>query len=109
MSKSEFRIEGQYRFDRSSPVRWIVSHALRYPLYPLISILGAALSNWAYSYRQVLIGQGFDLVTSSRWGTDALLRVALTMGAVALVQGVAGLMRSFSIEFIATQTLAMYY
>ncbi len=101
MSKSEFRIEGQYRYDRSGPVRWIISHALRYPLYPLISILGAALSNWAYSYRQVLIGQGFDLITSPGWETDALLRVALTIAAGALVQGVAGLMRSFSIEFIA--------
>jgi len=101
LRKREFRLEGQHQYDRSGPVRWVLSHALRFPLYPLISILGAALGNWAYSFRQILIGQGFDVISSPGWETETLQRVALTMGAAALAQGVAGLMRSFSIEFIA--------
>ena len=82
-------------------MRWILSHALRFPVYPLISLAGAAVGNWAYSFRQILIGQGFDLISSQGWETGALTRIALTMAGGALAQGIGGLMRSFSIEFIA--------
>jgi ATP-binding cassette subfamily B protein len=99
--KREFRIEGQRQFNQTGPVRWILSHALRYPIFPLISIAGAALGNWAFSYRQVLIGRSFDLISSSGWEQRALLQIALTMAGAAVVQGITGFMQSFSVEFIA--------
>ena len=99
--KSEFSLEGEYRYNRSGPVRWIVSHAMRYPLFPIGAILAAALNNWAYSYRQVLVGDAFDLIIAPDWQTSALLIIALWIAAAALAQGITGLLRSFSTEFLA--------
>ena len=82
-------------------MRWTISHALRYPLFPLVSLVGATLSNWSYGFRQVLIGRGFDLITTTGWEPAALLNIALTMVATAVAQGIGGLLRSYSIEFIA--------
>jgi ATP-binding cassette subfamily B protein len=101
MTKREFRLEDEHHYNRSGPVRWIISHLVRYPVFPLATVLTAVLNNWAYSYRQVLIGQGFDLITTPDWQTSALLMVGLGVMASAAGQGVAGLVRNFSIEFLA--------
>jgi ATP-binding cassette subfamily B protein len=101
LTKSEFSLENEYRYNRSGPVRWIISHAIRYPIFPLGTILTAVLNNWAYSYRQILVGRGFDLVTTPGWERSALLTLALGVAAAAIGQGVTGLLRNFSIEFLA--------
>ncbi|MFO7742992.1 MAG: ABC transporter ATP-binding protein [Anaerolineae bacterium] len=101
MSKSEFKPTDEYHYNRSGPVRWITSHAIRYPIFPLGTVLAAVLNNWAYSYRQVLIGQAFDLIAVPGWERSALLALALGVAAVAAIQGVTGLVRNFSIEFLA--------
>jgi ATP-binding cassette subfamily B protein len=101
LAKSEFTLESEYRYNRSGPLRWIVSHALRYPLFPLATIVGAILNNWAYSYRQVLIGRAFDLITTPAWQTRALLGLALGVAAAAVGQGLTGLLRNFAVEFLA--------
>jgi ATP-binding cassette subfamily B protein len=101
LSKREFRLENEYRYNRSGPVRWIVSHVIRYPIFPLGVLLAAIVNNWAYSYRQVLIGQAFDLISSASWETQALLAIALALLGWAVVQGVTGLARNFAVEFIA--------
>jgi len=101
LAKSEFSLEDEHRYNRSSPVRWIISHAIRYPIFPLGTILTAALNNWAYSFRQILVGRGFDLVTTPGWERSALLAIALGVAAAAIGQGIAGLLRNFSIEFLA--------
>ncbi|MGD8604346.1 MAG: ABC transporter ATP-binding protein [Anaerolineales bacterium] len=97
----EFSIEHENRSNRSGPVRWIISHALRRPIFPMAMILAAAGNNFSYSYLQKFIGGAFDLITSSGWTTQELIgAAALTMGA-ALGQGLTGLMRNYSAEFIA--------
>jgi ATP-binding cassette subfamily B protein len=101
LSKKEFRLENEYHYNRSGPVRWIVSHVIRYPIFPIGVLLSAILNNWAYSYRQVLIGQAFDLISSATWQTKALLAIALALLGWAVVQGVTGLARNFAVEFIA--------
>jgi ATP-binding cassette subfamily B protein len=101
MTKKEFRLESEYHYNRSGPVRWITSHVIRYPLFPLANILLAILNNWAYSYRQILIGRGSDLILTPGWEQSALLMVALTVVGAAIAQSVTGLLRNFSIEFLA--------
>ncbi len=101
MTKSEFTLENAYRYNRSGPVRWILSHAIRYPLFPLGTILGAVLNNWAYSYRQVLIGRAFDLITTADWETRSLTALALGVAGAAMAQGLTGMVRNFSVEFLA--------
>jgi ATP-binding cassette subfamily B protein len=101
LAKREFTLDDEYPYSRSGPVRWITSHALRYPLLPLATILAAVLNNWAYSYRQVLIGRAFDLLTMPPWQTTALLALALGVAAAAAGQGVTGLLRNYAVEFLA--------
>jgi len=108
-TKREFTLENEIRYDRSGPVRWIVSHLLRYPIFPIIALLAAVLNNWAYSMIQVSIGRAFDLVTSPGWLTgtapkSALASLALTVAAIALTQGISGLARNYSFEFLAQHT-----
>jgi ATP-binding cassette subfamily B protein len=74
---------------------------MRYPLFPLATVLMAVLNNWAYSYRQVYLGQGFDLITTPGWQRADLMTLALAMVGVAIVQGVSGLGRNYSIEYVA--------
>ncbi|MFP4396409.1 MAG: ABC transporter ATP-binding protein, partial [Anaerolineales bacterium] len=101
MAKSEFTLEKTYPYRRSGPVRWIISHLMRYPLLPLGTILAAVANNWAYSYRQVLIGEAFDLITTPGWENAALLTLALALTAAAFGQGLTGLARNFFVEYLA--------
>jgi ATP-binding cassette subfamily B protein len=101
LTKREFRLEGEYRYNRSAPVRWIISHLMRYPLLPLATILAAVMNNWFYGRIQVFVGQGFDLITTPGWPTRALLMVALGVMGSAVGQGITGLARNYTIEFLA--------
>ena len=70
MIKREFRLENEYQYNRSSAVRWIISHAARYPTLPLVVFLMAVLNNFAYRGIQVLVGRAFDLITSPEWAVS---------------------------------------
>ncbi|MBN2555836.1 MAG: ABC transporter ATP-binding protein [Anaerolineales bacterium] len=100
-TKSEFSLEHDISSNRTSPVRWVVSHARHYPLFPALLILSALGNNFAYGQVQILVGRIFDLITSPEWLRADLLTAALTLMAVALVQGLSGLLRNFSSEFMA--------
>ena len=101
MTKREFRIEDEIQYNRSGPVRWIISHLMRYPHFPLITILGAVLNNAFYSYRQIFIGQGFDLITTPGWPVGQLVALTVSVIGSAVGQGVTGLLRNYAIEFLA--------
>ncbi len=101
MSKREFRLATEYHFNRSGPVRWILSHTMRYPILPLAALLTAILNNYAFSYRQILIGSAFDLITAPVWQNSELLLIALWVVLTAVVQGITGLLRNYSVEVLA--------
>jgi ATP-binding cassette subfamily B protein len=101
LTKREFRLENEYRYNRSGPVRWIISHMLRHPFFPLLMLLGGMLSNWSFGSRQVLIGDAFTLITTPGWQVADLLSVALLVMAAATGQGLGGVLRNFSVEFLA--------
>ena len=100
-NKREFRLETEYPYNRSGPVRWILSHAMRYPIFPLGMFLGAILNNWAFGYRQILMGNAFDLIATAGWQRRQLVLIALTMLGSAAVQALTGMMRNYSGEFLA--------
>jgi ATP-binding cassette subfamily B protein len=101
VSKREFRLENEYPYNRTSPVRWIVSHVLRYPLLPLAAFLAAVLVSVVNSTTQILIGRAFDLIVQPDWETSALFMIALAVFLLAIASGVFSLVRNFSTEFIA--------
>jgi ATP-binding cassette subfamily B protein len=101
VEKREFSLESEYSFNRSGPVRWILSHALRYPIFPLAMILAALGNNMAYSNIQLFIGRAFDLITTASFQHQELIGVALTIMVSAMSQGLTGLMRNYAAEFLA--------
>ena len=101
MDAREFSLEEEYGYNRAGPVRWILSHALRYPGLPILLFLAAAGNNAAFSYVQVFVGRSFDLITHPGWTQAALLAAALSITAAAASQGLTGLMRNYVAEFIA--------
>jgi ATP-binding cassette subfamily B protein len=101
MSKREFTIENEYQYNRTTPIRWIIAHVLRYPLFPTAMVLLAIINNLAYSYIQVFIGRAFDLITTPGWATSVLLWIALGAVGMAITQGITGLARNYAGEFLA--------
>ncbi|MDY6876745.1 MAG: hypothetical protein SWK90_11165 [Chloroflexota bacterium] len=62
MTRREFTPTTEYRYNRTSPGRWILSHVLRYPLPPLGVVLAGILANTLASWSRVLPGRAFDCV-----------------------------------------------
>ncbi len=82
-------------------MRWIYSHALRYPHLPLFVIVTAILNNWAFSFNQVMLGRVADVLLTPDWQQRELLVIALAMLGLAVVQSSMGLLRNFSVEILA--------
>lgn len=99
--KQEFSVSEQRDYDTRSPIRWIVSHTVQYWWLPLILVLTSVINNWAYGNVPLFIGRGFDLISGSGWGTSELLIIAAVIAGSAIVQGLTGLIRNLSVEFLA--------
>ncbi len=101
MSKREFTVAEEYRYNRSSPVRWILSHVLRYPLLPVGMALASIGSNAMMSYSRVLVGDAFTWVTQPDPLIADLLRIALLVVGARIVEALLGLGGNFLVEFLA--------
>ncbi len=125
VDKSEFRLETEYRYNRSGPVRWIVSHLRRYPQFPLVAVAAAIVNNICYASIPIYIGRAFGLISGSGlpavlgrglarqlglgasldagpgWPLSALAALALAVMGLAIGQSLTGLLRTGSIEFLA--------
>jgi ATP-binding cassette subfamily B protein len=100
-SRREFRVESAHTYNMKGPVRWIFSHLLRYPLFPLIMGIAAVANNFVYSYIQIFVGQAFDLISSPGFLLSVLVTPVLGILACALGQGTTGIVRNFTTEFLA--------
>lgn len=85
--KREFTVADEYYYDRSSPVRWIISHLLRYKHLILSFFFAAILTNILYSVIPVLTGVAFNIVLQGESARNRLLGVSLALLAVILVSG----------------------
>jgi ATP-binding cassette subfamily B protein len=99
----EFHVEEAFEYDRRGPVRWVWSHVLRYPHLPLLLIASSIVNNAAYGTIQVYIGKSFDGIMGAAGAAagGALTVLALVMAGAALLQGLTGLVRNYSVEFLA--------
>ncbi|MBU0936244.1 MAG: ABC transporter ATP-binding protein/permease [Spirochaetes bacterium] len=98
---SEFRSGEAYRYDTRTPVRWILSHVMRYPWLPILALLFALANNVGFTGMKLLIGQAFDVLSVPGWTNADLLRVSLIMAVAAVAQGLGGILRNISFEFLA--------
>jgi ATP-binding cassette subfamily B protein len=97
-SKREFSVADEHVYNRAGPVRWIISHLLRYP--PLLAsfLLAATLTNVLFSAIPRLTGQAFDVVLKPAPDLGRLLAIALSILALVFARGLLDLTNSWSVE-----------
>ena len=101
MANREFTIADEVHYDRRGPIRWIISHVLRYKRYLAIFIVGTVLSQILTAIIPTLIGSAFNEIVRPHPSLSALGVIALkTLGIVGLLffTGPAGI---FGSEVIA--------
>ena len=101
MAKREFTLENEHAYNRSGPVRWIISHLVRYPLFPLVMVAATTANNLFHGNILLYVGRAFDLIIQPNWASRALLGVALGVVGFAVGKCIIGLISSFSVEFLA--------
>ena len=101
---SEFSIERKYPTNRTSALRWVLSHAARQWVFFLIALTGAAVNAVLATYGPILTGDAFNVVMQPIPIMSDLLRIALllllTQGGRAIIL----LARNFCFEVIAQKT-----
>ena len=60
MQKREFAVTDAYRYERSSPTGWILSHLLRYPYLPLGEVVFGILATVVGSQAPLYLGRTFS-------------------------------------------------
>lgn len=96
--KAEFRVAAARRYDRRSPLRWVVSHLVRYWPLALVFFAASTLTSVLFSAVPRLTGLAFDVVLQPEPDVRALLVLALAILAVVLLRGLLDLTASFSVE-----------
>lgn len=106
MDIAEFSIPQKFKTNRSSPARWVLSHALQH-WFALPLALFAALANAALmSISPIMIGQAYNLITSPDAGQRLaeLGRIALILGGSQVVRSSLQLLRNLMFELVAQRT-----
>jgi len=98
LSKREFTITNEYQYNHSSPVRWIVSHVLRYKRYIASFMLASIVTNILYAFVPLLTGMAFNAVLQG--AGSQLVRFAVLILAVVVVGGVIDLTARLSSEIL---------
>lgn len=104
MARREFTVAGEYHYDRRSPLRWILSHVLRYPLLPAVTVAGTVGSQVLFAAATVLVGTAFDVIINPAADKGRLLTITLLILGARVVQGLIGLLAAFAIELLAQRT-----
>lgn len=99
-SKSEFKVAEAYTYNRTSPVRWILSHIWRYKFFLLSGFGFYIISLTGFSSAPVFIGRAVDAVLNPVPGND-LWKWALAVLIALVTDGVCNLMASYCGENIA--------
>ena len=100
MIKREFTVADEYHYNRSDPVRWIISHLLRYKHLIASYMLAAILTNILYAAIPVLTGQAFNIVLQGASARGKLPEIVLILLAVVLVGGCVDLSARFFPELL---------
>ena len=97
-SKGEFTVSGAHVYNRSSPLRWILSHLARYKGFIAGFLVTGLLTNVLFSAVPRLTGVAFDEVLKAQPSARRLALIALAVLGIAVVRGVLDLLSSFSVE-----------
>jgi len=102
--KREFSVADEHVYNRSGPIRWIISHLLRYPHLLVSFLVAATLTNVLYSAIPRITGLAFDEVLKPSPDPKRVLTIALTILGLVLVRGLVDLVNAFSVETLGQRT-----
>jgi ATP-binding cassette subfamily B protein len=95
MSRREFTVAGEYHYNRRSPVRWVLAHMLRYPLWPLLFLATSIGMGSMESVSAVMVGRAFDTAVSGA-GVTALAWAAGLVAAAFLTYALSDIINTIS-------------
>lgn len=100
-SLTEFSLPEKYHANRKGPVVWILSHALKHWPIILLVLFGAAGNGALASVTPVLIGQAFNLLSTTPHAVQALLGITGLIAASQVGRAVLQFGRNFGAELAA--------
>jgi ATP-binding cassette subfamily B protein len=98
---AEFTLPETRNSDRRGPVRWIISHTLRYWYLNIMMIVGAVGNAALASVVPIYIGRALDLISLEEFSRNGLFQIALVIAVTQVIRGVLQLGRNFGAELIA--------
>lgn len=100
MSHREFTIANEYIYDHRSPLRWLASHILRYPILLITFLLTTVGMAASQSMSAVMVGRAFDTVLNNA-GVSALTIAALLTVSAYVGYGLFDIVNSMAIRVLA--------
>src|SRR4051794_32151356 len=100
MIRREFTVADEYHYDRRSPVRWVTSHAIRYPVLLILFLITTVGMAATQSWTALMVGKAFDTIVNNA-GSRALLVVALLITAAYVGYGLFDIVNSMAIRVLA--------
>jgi ATP-binding cassette, subfamily B, bacterial len=98
---AEFTLHRKNSYNRSTAVRWIVSHARPYAWIVVMLVVGAIGNAALAAYVPVLTGNAFNAMIKLPPDTSVLLPLAITIGISQIIRGILQLGRNFGAELMA--------
>jgi len=99
-TRAEFTVKDAYSYNHRSPVRWIISHMLRYRAFFFLGALCYLSAYTCFSLSRYLLGVAAEeIINPTR--PDGLLLISLLILAVSLGDGLSALSGSLSLETLA--------
>jgi ATP-binding cassette subfamily B protein len=99
MQHREFTISNEYRYDRRSPARWVLSHVVRYPVLPIVFLITAVGMAAAQSLGAVFVGRTFDVLIGGG-GLNELAVASLWVAAAYLGYGATDIVNSLALRIL---------
>jgi ATP-binding cassette, subfamily B, bacterial len=101
ISPAEFSMQRAHISDRTSPVRWIWSHARRHWGIMIMMVIGAVGNAGLAAVVPVLTGDAFNAMLKPTPDTSVLIPLALIIGVSQIIRGALQLGRNFGAELLA--------
>jgi ATP-binding cassette subfamily B protein len=95
---AEFTLPDRYQTNRTGPVRWILSHFMRYWYIGVLVLIGAYGNAYLAAVVPVVVGDAFNAIIESSENVSLLGGFAWTIVWTQLVRGVLQFIRNFSAE-----------
>ena len=98
---SEFEIKYRYKTNRSSPIKWIFSHAINQWYFVLLAVTGAVGNAALASVPAIYIGRVYSEITQSLPNKDLIIRLAVIVLLSQVIRGFLQFARNYGFELTA--------